>query len=798
MREPIQWNHFVTALDFTTTFQTSNSLLRWDSWEKLDSGVLFHCRSALAEKVLFQLDIISPDVIRIRMNPDSIREGPSAMLVPAFFEPEDFFISESGDSLEIKTDRLRIVFPRQPWGMQVFDLQSENQTPFFQQQNEDRAYGQGFEVTPVGFRKEAGGRIEVNETIAVHPGESFYGFGERFSALNKWGQELQFWAVDSGNVSSSRAYKNIPFFLSSAGYGIFVHSSFPMVFRMGSESNVSYSFHILDQQLDYFLLYGPDFKHILKQYTDLTGQAPVPPKWSFGFWISRCMYMSREETDAVIAGMRDHQFPCDVISLDPYWMGDGPWCTYEWDSRVFPDPEEMIRSYRKQGIRTCLWVTPYLPEGSVLYQEAAEKGFLVRSPQGDPAPVLEAFTGTDLAAVDFTNPQAKAWWQSKLRKLLDMGVATFKTDFAEQAPIDAVYADGRSGLEMHNLYPLLYNQAAFELTREKFGRGLVWGRSAYAGSQRYPVQWGGDSYSHFGQIVGQLRGLLGYGLSGVPFCSHDIGGFDYSPRAFDAEQQENYPKDTEVYLRWLQFGTFSSHMRAHGKQPREPWEYGELAEKIARKYLRLRYRLLPYIYSQAVLCTQTGLPMVRPLVLEYQSDPNTHNLDLEYLFGTDFLVAPILSYEHTRSVYLPEGEWFDYWTKDQISGGKWIDIHAPLDTLPLWVRSGAMIPMGPVMDHVGQKPVDPLTIEIYGAPDESSLTVHDEDQPSIRISTEREDTSLLITAAPVPSQIDLVFYGFHASHVEVLSSIPVEMSSTRVSLSGSGEEIARILVQIES
>jgi alpha-D-xyloside xylohydrolase len=799
MREPIHWNHFVKALDYTTTHQTSNSLLRWDSWEELDTGVLFHCQSALEQKILFRIDVITPDIIRIRMNPDTIRESSGEMLNAASFKPADFTVFESEGSLKIETDRLQIVFPQQPWGMQVFDINAgEQAVPFFQEQNEDRAYGQGFEVPPVGFSEGNNGQKEVNETVAVQPGESFYGLGERFSPMNKWGQELEFWAVDSGNVSSRRAYKNIPFFISSAGYGLFVHTSFPMVFRMGSESNVSYSFHILDQQLDYFLLYGPDFKHILKQYTDLTGRAPVPPKWSFGFWISRCMYMSREETDAVVEGMRDHRFPCDVISLDPYWMGEGPWCTYEWDTDVFPDPEDMIRSYREKGIRTCLWVTSYLPKGSAIYKEAAEQGFLVKTPQGEPAPVLEAFTGTDLAAVDFTNQEAKAWWQSKLRTLLDMGVAAFKTDFAEQAPIDAVYSDGRSGLEMHNLYPLLYNQAAFELTREKFGRGLVWGRSAYAGSQRYPVQWGGDSYSHFGQIAGQLQGLLSYGMSGVPFCSHDVGGFDYPPRAFDSEQPETYPGDAEVYIRWLQFGAFSSHMRAHGKQPREPWEYGEQAEKIARKYLQLRYRLLPYIYSQAVLCTQTGMPMVRPMVLEYQSDPNTYNLDLQYLFGTDFLVAPVLSRNHTRSVYLPEGKWFDFWTKELLTGGRWIDVHAPLDTLPLWVRYGAMIPMGPVMDYVGQKLTEPLTIECYGAPDSAKLIVHDEDQPSIEIFSQRSNDSVVFDTEPVPSQLDLLFYGFRISHAEAGDSIPLKMTSSKVSLYGTGKEKARILLQIES
>ena len=244
----------------------------------------------------------------------------------------------------------------------------------------------------------------LRETVEVKPGEAFYGFGERFSNLNRWGQELNFWAVDSGNVTSYRAYKNVPFFMSTAGYGLFVHSSFPMVYRMGSESNASYSFHILDDQLDYFIIRGPSFKKILKTYTDLTGKAPVPPKWSFGFWISRCMYMSRNEVEGVVNGMRERGFPCDVLSIDPYWMGEAPWCTYEFDENAFPRPEEMIQNLRDQNVRTCLWVTPYVPKGLPIYEEARENGFLVVDLDGEPARVLEAFAGTDLACVDVTNP----------------------------------------------------------------------------------------------------------------------------------------------------------------------------------------------------------------------------------------------------------------------------------------------------------------------------------------------------------------------------------------------------------
>ncbi len=302
----------------------------------------------------------------------------------------------------------------------------------------------------------------------------------------------------------------------------------------------------------------------------------------------------------------------------------------------------------------------------------------------------------------------------------------------------------------------------FELTRQYFGRGLTWGRSAYAGSQRYPVQWGGDSYSSLDQMHTQLLGLLSYGLSGVPFCSHDVGGFDYPPEAFDQERQEDYPLDPVVYARWLQFGVFSSHVRAHGKQPREPWAYGPQVEAIAHRYLTLRYRLLPYIYSEAVRCSETGLPMVRPLVLEYQDDRNTWNIGHEYLFGESFLVAPVTSRDGRLSVYLPAGTWIDYWTKTPVEGGRWINMQAPLEVLPLWVKAGSIIPMGPAMDYVDQKPCDPLTLELYAPEAEGCYTIFDEDRPAISVRYERRHDRLQVQVDPAPGDVELVLYGFPA------------------------------------
>jgi len=756
MKKQIDWNSIAAPLDVRDIYVPRHFIRSWLNYHKTDHGILFNCELANGDLIDYYVDVIEADVIRFRMNPLGIKDFPSDILVKTTFPPYKFALIESEELVTLVTDRLRVEFPR-TWQITAFDDPRPGKGKvFFSERTDDRAYGPGYEVPPSGFDCNENQDYCIRESVSVRPGESFYGLGEKFTSLDKWNQEIALWAVDSGNVSSYRSYKNVPFLISSSGYGLFINSSYPMVFRMGSESSVTYSIHIDDSQLDMFLFFGPSYKQILKRYAELTGFAPVPPKWSFGFWISRAGYRSRSEVEHVINEMRKRGFPCDVLHLDPWWMGDGPWCSYEWDESNFPNPKEMMEWMREKGIRTCLWIHPYVPKGSSLYLEGEAKGVFVKKSTGHVSPTIEAFSGEDLGAVDFTNPEAVSWWQSKLEKLHDMGVAVFKTDFGEQAPLDAVYYDGRTGLEMHNLYPLIYNRTAFELSKKKFGRGLVWGRSAYAGSQRFPVQWGGDSYSTLDQLACQIRGLLSYGLSGVPFCSHDVGGFDYSPHFFDdtydVDFKESYndsikdtfPKDSEVYVRWLQVGVFSSHLRAHGKQAREPWTYGKEVESIALKFLKLRYRLIPYIYSQAVKCTQTGLPMVKPMLLEFQDDRNTQKLDLQYMFGESFLVAPVLTRDHQVDVYLPQGVWVDYWTKKRVEGGLWLKVVAPLECLPLWVRGESIIPYGPDKDFMEQKTDQTLMLEIYAPNEAGQTTIYDEDIPETMVSYQRLNSELIL------------------------------------------------------
>jgi alpha-D-xyloside xylohydrolase len=361
----------------------------------------------------------------------------------------------------------------------------------------------------------------------------------------------------------------------------------------------------------------------------------------------------------------------------------------------------------------------------------------------------------DAGFIDYSNPEAVSWVQQKFYNLFEQGIAVIKVDFGEGAPPDAVY-HSVPGSAMHNLYPLLYNKAIFEATETFWGKdqAMVWARSAWAGSQRYPVHWSGDGVARTEDMACVLRSALNFGLSGFPFYSHDIGGFSGLP-------------SPELYVRWAQFGLFSSHARAHGTPPREPWAYGETAEAIFRRYDELRYRLLPYIYSEAVECGRTSLPMVRAQVVDFQADPTSHTIDDAFLFGRHLLIAPVLDDYDRRQVYLPPGQWIDYWTKSVYHGSRWVTVDAPLAVLPIFVKAGAIIPHGPVIQYVDAQPCSPLTLEIYQPLDEGLYVIHDQSHPDVVVSYRRRGSTFIVTAEGAPDKVELVVFGIEVSGVTV-------------------------------
>jgi len=708
---------------------------RYRDFERTPRGVRFRAESDAGTPVEVALDFVLPEVVRLRMGPDNLGPARHYLLVREEWEPVPFLLSEDTDRLHLATRFLHLDVARDPWCIRLLDASGDPVCREASECTPDRA------TADLGFlRDPESGRVTVHETFGLAPDEDLYGLGEQFARVNRVGQRFELWATDAYGISHHATYKNVPFLWSTRGYGLFVHTTSRVTFDLATVSTLAHGFTHEGPELDVFLIYGPEPAAILRRYCDLTGYAPVPPRWSFGLWMSRCGYQNRADIVQVAEGLRAHDIPCDVIHVDPWWMGEPDnWCGLRWDEERFPDPAGMIEYLRQRGLRLCLWENPYVAESAPVFEEGCRRGYFVKNEDGEPY-MIHAWARVvpPLAVVDFTNPEAVAWWQSLHRPLLEQGVAVFKTDFGEAAPEGGVYHSGMSGREVHNLYPLLYNRAVFEVTEEMTGRGLVWGRSGWAGSQRYPTCWGGDPFSEFPYMANQLRAALSIGLSGIPFYSHDIGGFLGQP-------------DPELYVRWAQFGLFSSHSRCHGTTPREPWEFGEEAEVIFRRYAKLRYRLLPYIYSTAVQAAQTGLPVVRALVLKYRNDPNVRHLDSEYLFGDSFLVAPVLERgARRRLVYLPVGGWVDYWSREVYEGPSWLNHPAPLEILPLFVRRGAIIPMGPEVDHTAQAAGASLVLDIYPA-DSGHFTLCDEDAPPAEISYTADETALQLSIGALPA-----------------------------------------------
>ncbi len=726
-------------MDTITSAPEYERVARWRDFERTPRGVLFYAETDTGTPVKITLDLVSPQVVRLRMRPKEFRleelqrdesDPPrSHLLVQEEWEPVPFMLSEESGRVALSTRFLHLDVDRDPWAIRLLDAAGNAVCSEVSESTPDGS------MTDLGFLRDAeSGRITVHETFALAHDEDLYGLGEQFARLNRVGQRFELWAADAFGTFRHQTYKNIPFLWSTRGYGLFVNTTFRITFDLATVSLLAHSFTHEGPELDVFLIYGPEPADILRRYCDLTGYAPVPPRWSFGLWMSRCGYQDRNEVEQVADELRAHDIPCDVIHLDPWWMGDPVnWCGLQWDTDRFPEPEQMIEGLRERGLRLCLWENPYITKDTVIFEEGRQKGYFIKNEDGEPY-ITRAWAELVpvVAIVDFSNPAAVEWWQSLHRPLIEQGVAVFKTDFGEGVPEDGVCHNGMSGREAHNLYPLLYNRAVFEITQEMTGYGLVWSRSGWAGSQRYPTCWGGDPHAGFSHMANQLRAALSIGISGIPFYSHDIGGFFGQP-------------DAELYVRWAQFGLFSSHSRCHGTTPREPWEFGEEAEAIFRRYARMRYQLLPYIYSSAVQAAQTGLPVVRPLVLKYSHDLNVRHLDSEYLLGDSLLVAPVLERgARRRMVYLPVGEWVDYWSRETYEGPTWLNYPAPLEILPIFIRRGAIIPMGPAVCYVDEAVGARLAIHIYTAAS-GRFTLYDEGTPPVEIFYTADDTALRLT-----------------------------------------------------
>lgn len=545
-----------------------------------------------------------------------------------------------------------------------------------------------YDALPLGYCVKDGKKERATLSFECKADECFAGTGERFTKMDLSGHTFFLKNQDGQGVNNRRTYKNIPFYLSSRMYGTFYHTCAHCKLSLADVSTRSVEFMSDQAMIDAFVIAGDSVEEILRGYRDFTGYPSMPPLWSFGIWMSRMTYFSADEVQQICDRMRAEHYPCDVIHLDTGWFRTDWLCEWKFNEERFPNPEGFIRGLKKQGYRVSLWQLPYVAEDAEQINEARENDYIApltkkQDSEGSNFSALD-YAGT----IDFTYPKATEWYKGLLKRLLDMGVTCIKTDFGENIHMDALYK-GMSPELLNNLYALLYQKAAYEITKEVTGDGIVWARAAWAGCQRYPLHWGGDSCSSWDGMAGSLKGGLHFGLSGFAFWSHDVPGFHTLPNFM------NSIVDDKVYMRWTQFGVFSSHIRYHGTNKREPWHYPNIAP-LVKKWWKLRYQLIPYIVEQSKKATETGYPVLRALIFNHPQDKLCWHIDDEYYFGDDFLVAPVMNSDDCRDVYLPEGQWVNFFTGERYKGGCWLhDVKVPLDEMPVYVRENAVIPVYP-------------------------------------------------------------------------------------------------------
>lgn len=557
------------------------------------------------------------------------------------------------------------------------------------------------------------GKTYMSDSLMLDVGECVYGLGERFAAYVKNGQSIDMWNADGG-TASEQTYKNIPFYMTNRGYGVFVEDTSDVSFEVASEKVERVQFSAEGETIVYDVIYGGTPKAVLDGYTALTGRPALMPAWSFGLWLSTSFTTNYDEKTATsfIQGMADRDIPLSVFHFDCFWMKGFNWCDFTWDEETFPDPVGMLKRYHDRGLHLCCWINPYIGQASPLFREGMEHGYLLKKTNGDvwQTDLWQAGMGI----LDVTNPDARAWYCDHLRKILRMGVDCLKTDFGERIPVrDIAYYDGKDPLHMHNYYTFLYNKMVFDLLKEERGEGeaILFARSATAGSQQFPVHWGGDNSASYISMAETLRAGLSMSHSGFGFWSHDISGFEQTAPA-------------DVYKRWAAFGLLSSHSRLHGSSSyRVPWLFDEESCDVVRKFTRLKCRLMPYLYGAAVEAHEHGTPMMRPMMLEFPDDPACDTLDRQYMMGESLLVAPVFHADSHVDYYLPDGQWTSLLDGRKVQGGHWQKETHDFLSLPLMVRPGTVLPMGKQDDRPDYDYTDGLELHVYQLAEGQTVTV---------------------------------------------------------------------------
>ena len=687
-------------------------------------------------------------------------------------------VKEQEDTIEVKSGSLRVVIQKDNWKMTFY----RGEEKVTDSGAKDLAY---VKTDWRGLAYDNGGEEDtyMRERLSLSVGELIYGMGERFTPFIKNGQTIDIWNEDGG-TSTEQSYKNIPFYISNKGYGVFVNHPEKVSFEVGSENVKKVQFSVPGEGLDYFLINGPSMKEALMRYTDLTGKPSLPPAWTFGLWLSTSFTTNYDEetVNRFVDGMLERGIPLKVFHFDCFWMKEFHWSDFTWDSRVFPDPAGMLRRLKQKGLKICVWINSYIGQESSLFAEGVENGYFVKRKNGD---VWQwDMWQPGMALVDFTNPKARDWFASKLEVLLDMGVDCFKTDFGERIPTDVVYYDGSDPMKMHNYYTYLYNKTVFDLLERKRGKGeaVLFARSATVGGQKFPVHWGGDCWSDYESMAESLRGGLSLTMSGFGYWSHDIGGFENT-------------STPDVYKRWCAFGLLSTHSRLHGSSSyRVPWAYDEEAVDVVRFFTRLKASLMPYLFRNAIETSKIGIPSMRSMVMEFTEDPVCAYLDRQYMLGDSLLVAPIFNEEGIAEYYLPEGKWTNYFTGEVKIGNRYIKEKHGYLSIPLLVREGSLIAIGAKDDDPVYDYADGVTFKAYELIENqpASTVVYDSNANlTVKAEVLKKDNQIRINVETAKPYTVVLVNTTNLASIEN-GSFEVKGRDTIITPNGSGEVVCTL------
>ncbi|MDE7361035.1 MAG: alpha-xylosidase [Oscillospiraceae bacterium] len=610
----------------------------------------------------------------------------------------------------------------------------------------------------------------IREQLSMNVGEYFYGFGEKFTPFVKNGQTVETWNSDGGTCSD-QSYKSIPFYVSSEGYGVLVNSSDKVSFEVCSDTVSKVSFTVAGEKLEYFVIGGENVAEVLENYTDLTGKPALPPAFTFGLWLTTSFTTdyNEETVTSFIDGMAERDIPLEVFHFDSFWMKEFQWCDLEWDKRQFPDPPAMLKRLKEnKQVKTCVWINPYIGQRSPLFDEGVKGDYLLKNPDGS---VFQCdMWQPGLAIVDFTNPAACEWYASKLRKLCEMGIDTFKTDFGERIPTNVKYFNGTDPIAMHNYYTYIYNKTVFNVLKEYYGenKACLFARSATVGGQKFPVHWGGDCSAEYTSMAETIRGGLSLCMSGFGYFSHDISGFEATATP-------------DIYKRWSAFGLLSSHSRLHGNSSyRVPWLFDDEAVDVLRHFTRLKGVLMPYLWAQAIKTHKTGVPMMRAMVVDYNNDPACLTLDKQYMFGDNLLVAPICNERGDGEFYLPEGTWTDILNGKVYEGGRFYHEKYDYFGLPCLAKPNSIITYGDFKRGFEYDYLENAKFVIYQPEDGKEITAEIFNTDAEKVFT--------LTAVRHGSAVEVKFdktdkpFSVRIAHGENVTALAVQPGETSVTI----------------